>query len=98
MNSHQPFGLVHFSSLLGIATLLAGGSEKAFPQATPERPRTGLSVWDTGKPAAEPLTPEAIERKSDWKLIAIDEMPGAFAGDAALSNGRLLAVARCASA
>src|SRR5262249_52892875 len=56
--------------------------------------RAVLAVWDTGKPSAQPLAPEAIEQKSDWQPIARNETTHAFQGDVVLTNGHLLAVAR----
>jgi hypothetical protein len=59
-----------------------------------ERPRIGLSVWDTRNSSSQQLTPEATERRQGWKPIANGETANAFEGDAVISNGRLLAVAR----
>lgn len=50
-----------------------------------------VGAWDTGSPAAGPLAPEAVERKEGWKRASSGD---AISGDLAVSNGRLLAVAR----
>jgi hypothetical protein len=63
-------------------------------QGTPERPRVGLSVWDTGKPSPQQFAPEAVDQKRDWKPIASGEIANTFEGDAVITNGRILAVAR----
>jgi hypothetical protein len=94
MNSHQRFGVMGVSWALGVACVLIAGAGTAFPQGTEKRTRLVLAVWDTGKSSAEPLAPEAIERKSEWKPIAGGETEHAFQGDAVVTNGRLLAVAR----
>jgi hypothetical protein len=61
--------------------------------ASAQQPKTAMAVWDTLKPAALPLSAEAVNLKSGWKAIAADET-ATFTGDAVISNGRLLAVAR----
>src|SRR5207249_1092020 len=66
----------------------------AFPQGAERRTRAVLAVWDTGKAAAQPLAPEAIEQKGDWKPITRNETAHAFQGDVVMTNGHLLAVAR----
>jgi hypothetical protein len=58
-----------------------------------QQPKTAIAVWDTLKSSAQSLTAEAVENKSGWKAIAADETV-TFAGDAVVSNGRLLAIAR----
>jgi len=59
-----------------------------------EKPRVGLAVWDTGKPAAEPLGAEAIAQKSGWMAITRDQPLPAFQGDAVIANSKVLAIAR----
>ncbi|MBI3821565.1 MAG: hypothetical protein HY289_02685 [Planctomycetes bacterium] len=71
-------------SMFAVAMLAAQGIAAAQP-----RP---LAVWDTGKPSAEPLTPDAIGPKAGWTPVA-DET-AAFQGDAVIANSRILAVAR----
>ncbi len=44
-----------------------------------------IAAWDTAKPGAP---------KSEWTVIARDQTPAAFQGDAAISNGRLTVVVR----
>jgi hypothetical protein len=56
--------------------------------------RAALAVWDTAAPSAEALTPQALEKKTDWKLIPSGGKVDAFQGDAVISNGHVLAVAR----
>lgn len=61
--------------------------------ASAQQPKTAMAVWDTGTSSALPLTADTAESKTGWKSIAADE-PATFTGDAVVSNGRLLAVAR----
>jgi hypothetical protein len=63
-------------------------------QQSGAQPKTTVATWDTGATAAAPLTPDALARKEGWKLIASEESAPKFQGDAVISNGRLLAVAR----
>src|SRR5262245_40623593 len=53
-------------------------------------------VWDTIKPAADRLTPEAVAARTHWVPVqaAAEKSATTFQGDAVLSNGRVLAVAR----
>jgi hypothetical protein len=94
MNVHHRSGVVRISWIVGVVVTLAGGNSTAFPQGSTGRLPAALSVWDTGKAAAEPLTPEALERRDSWKQIAPAETAPAFQGDTVLTNGRLVAVAR----
>ena len=64
------------------------------PQASPAKPRTGIIVWDTGRPAAEALVPAALAGKNDWTAIPVGETADSLKGDAVLSNGRIVAVLR----
>jgi hypothetical protein len=52
--------------------------------------RTGIAVWDTGRPAGAAL-PLA---KNGWTVIPPDRTADAFRGDAVVSNGRIVAVLR----
>jgi hypothetical protein len=90
MKVHDQSGVVLVSWLLVVAVALAPAQGKAFAQGAP----TALLAWDTGKSAAEPLAPQAVTQKSGWQPIASDETAHAFKGDAAISNGRVLALAR----
>src|SRR6516225_2475224 len=90
MKVHDRSGVVRVSWLLVVAIALAPSEEKALAQGAP----TALLAWDTGKSTAEPLAAEAVAHKSGWQLIASDETAHAFKGDAAISNGRVLALAR----
>jgi len=85
------FRLVAF--LLSLSLLAAaGGSEGAEP---PEiKPKLGLTVWDTGKPAGAALAPTALAGKNEWTAIAVDKTADSFQGDAVLSNGRIVVVLR----
>ncbi len=89
MSIHRPIGIV-----LGFVLTLAVGNGSANAQEIEKPARAALGVWDTGKSAAEPLTPEAVEQKSGWKALESSDTAPAFQGDAAIANGRLLAVAR----
>src|SRR5437870_3140349 len=94
MNSQQPSGIASFFWLLAVAVAVAGGDGTVLAQGTTEPARAGMSAWDTGTPAAAPLTEEAVAQKGGWKLIATAQATAGFQGDAAIGNGRLLAVAR----
>jgi hypothetical protein len=94
MKSQQRSGVVRILGVLGVMAALVGACGASFGQEAGARTRAGLSVWDTGKPSTEPLTPEAVEQKSGWQPIAGGEKADAFQGDAVLANGHLLAVAR----
>ncbi len=93
---------MQLSTRLGLATSLSvltllsilGQAGNARGQATPERPRLAFAAWDTGKPSAQPLGAETLETKPGWLPIADGDTTHVFAGDAVLSNGRVLAVAR----
>jgi hypothetical protein len=63
-------------------------------QTADNPPRTGLAVWDTGRPSAAALTPAALAGKNDWTALPAGKMAGSFQGDAVLSNGRIVAVLR----
>src|SRR5262249_30915041 len=56
------------------------------------RPRTGITVWDTGRPAAD--VPAGLGGKHDWTAVPLEKTADAFRGDAVLSNGRIAAVLR----
>jgi hypothetical protein len=94
MSFYQRAGLACHFSILGLLVTFGGFCGTLSAQPGVERPRTTLAVWDTGKAAAEQLTPEAVEQKSGWQDIMSSEAAPAFQGDAVLTNGRLLAVAR----
>ena len=64
------------------------------PIASPANPRTGITVWDTGRPAAEALAPAALAGKNDWAAIPPGETADSLKGDAVLSNGRIVALLR----
>ena len=64
------------------------------PQTSPAKPRTGITVWDTGRPAAEAPVPADPAHPNDWTIIPVGETADSFKGDAVLSNGQVLAVVR----
>ncbi len=68
------------------------GAETA--QASPARPRTGITVWDTSRPSAEALPPATLAGKDDWIAIPLEATADSFKGDAVLNNGRIVAVLR----
>ncbi len=94
MKFHQRTGLVLISWIIEAVIALAGGYGKSFGQETAGRPRAALAVWDTVKSSAKPLAPEVVEGKGGWKSVAGSETAIAFQGDAVITNGPLLAVAR----
>jgi hypothetical protein len=84
------FAFVGIASTLALLSRTGTAVEKAEPQA-----RAGMAVWDTGRPSAESLLPEAISAKTGWSQIQPDQKPPAsFTGDAVATNGRILVVIR----
>ncbi len=81
---------------LPLAALAWAGATRGAdePQTSPAKPRTGIIVWDTGRPAAEALVPSALTGQNDWTAIPVGETTDSFKGDAVLSNGRVVAVLR----
>jgi len=63
-------------------------------QASPVKARTGIIVWDTGRPSAEALAPAALAGKNDWTVLVPGGTVDSFKGDSVLSNGRVAAVLR----
>jgi hypothetical protein len=94
LDFQQRIAAVLVSWIIGIAIMLAGGHGSAFAQTSVKRTGAGLFGWDTGTAAAQPLSPETIEQKSGWKPVTSSEAARDLKGDAVISNGRLLAVAR----
>src|SRR5262245_58387606 len=82
------------SSAIGVVAALVLSFGTSLGQDTAQRPRAGLSAWDTRQTSAQQLAPESVDEKNGWKLIATTETAHPFQGDAVISNGRLLAVAR----
>lgn len=91
MNIYAKLDGVFSCCFLGALTC---GLDVALAQETRGAAPTALAVWDTGKSSPTPLAAGMVAAKSGWKPIAGDETPTAFLGDAAISNGRVLAVAR----
>jgi hypothetical protein len=58
------------------------------------KPKTAITVWDTGRPSAESLPAEAVAGKNDWIAIPAEQTADSFKGDAVISNGRIIAVLR----
>jgi len=73
---------------------LVSDSGTALGQGGVGRQRPVLAAWDTGKAGTEVLGPKVLEQKSEWRQIATGEAPNDFKGDAVVTNGHLLAVAR----
>src|SRR6266849_7919810 len=94
MKCHPRWGMFHISWIMGVVAALALGSGISLGQDTAQRPRVGLSVWDTSHSNAQQLAPETLDEKKGWKPVPTPETAHAFQGDAVISNGRLLAVAR----
>jgi hypothetical protein len=94
MSRFQRSDLAMVSWVLGAAATFAIGCQTSFGQGPAERPRAALAAWDTSKPSDKPLTADAIEAKSGWQSLASGETASSFQGDAVVTNGRLLAVAR----
>src|SRR5262245_21669457 len=70
----------------------ARGAEAA--QAPENKPRSGLTVWDTGKPSAAALNSATLAGKHAWSAIPTERTAETFKGDAVVSNGRIVAVLR----
>jgi hypothetical protein len=86
--------VVRIAALL-MATAWASATRGADePKTSPAQPRTAITVWDTGRPSAEPMVPAALAGRNDWTVIPAGERPDSFKGDAVLSNGRVVAVLR----
>jgi hypothetical protein len=64
------------------------------PAASATRPRSALSVWDTGQPSADALPPAALAGRNDWTALPPGTTADAFKGDAVLGNGWIVAVLR----
>ena len=94
MSFPQGFGNIRLSWLVSVCIPLAVGCGTAVSQEAEKKPRAALAAWDTGKASSKPLDPEALHKKSGWIPIATGATANAFKGDAVISNGRLLAVAR----
>jgi hypothetical protein len=82
------------AALLVPLTWACGSWGADAPHVSPAKPRPGIAVWDTGRPAAEALAPAALAGKNDWTAIPLGETAGSLKGDAVLSNGRIVAVLR----
>jgi hypothetical protein len=52
-----------------------------------------VAAWDTGTSSAAPLTADALERREGWAAPA-----GELRGDAVITNGKMIAVARAKGA
>ncbi len=77
--------------LVSLAAVLCGSSGAA-DDYQPGTPFTYL--FDSGKPAAEPLSPQALAAKKGWTLLPEDQTEHKFQGDAALLNDRIALVVR----
>src|SRR5438552_2061040 len=78
-------------SIFVAAVALVAGQTLGQPAGEPKR--GSVAAWDTGTSSSQPLAPDALQGKEGWKALAADENAPAFEGDAAITNGRLLAVA-----
>jgi hypothetical protein len=58
------------------------------------KPRTGITVWDTGQPSAEALAPAGLVGNNDWTAIPTEKTTDSFKGDAVVTNGRIAVVLR----
>jgi hypothetical protein len=80
--------------LLGLgALLLLAPYSGATEQPSGSRPRTALTVWDTGSASAEALAPAALAAREGWTPVTATT-PTPIKGDAVLSNGRIEVVVR----
>lgn len=77
--------------LLVVGGLVCGGQDRPTAEA---RPKGGIMVWDTTRPASEAIAPAAFSGKKDWNAIPAGKTADSFAGDAVIGNGRIVAVLR----
>jgi hypothetical protein len=68
------------------------GAETA--QAPPSKTKTGINVWDTGKPSPASLAPAALAKNDDWSAIPPGSTVDSFKGDVVVDNGKFVAVQR----
>ena len=94
MTRHQRLRVAWQCWFVAAALMLGACSSGAFAQTSGQRARAVLSVWDTGSTSAEQLDVATIEQKQGWKPVASGDRATTFTGDAVITNGRLLAVAR----
>ena len=85
---------VRMGALLAPLTWANGAWSAEAAQPAPARPKSGITVWDTGRPAAEALAPTALAGENDWTAIPLGQQAQPVKGDAVLSNGRIVAVVR----
>ncbi len=85
---------MNVASKLAVLLTLLLASAPAVAQDATGVTRTVLAAWDTRAAAMEPLTAQAVAEKRGWQPISGGETAATFQGDLAITNGRLLAVAR----
>ena len=74
---------------IGLLCLLTASGVEA-----QEAARAGIAAWDTGTSSAEPLSAAAVENKAGWAKVEGALKTGELKGDLAVTNGRLIVVAR----
>jgi hypothetical protein len=77
-----------------LGVLGTGCRQAAAGQEASARPTTAITVWDTGRPSAEPLTPKALVAREGWSALTAAGNDAPFKGDAVMTNGRTIAVVR----
>ncbi len=84
----------HFSlgilGLLLVSALPHSRAGETVVQSTQGR----IAVWDTGRPSATRMSSTNLAAKTGWERIARNQTATSFQGDAAMANGRILAVLR----
>jgi hypothetical protein len=83
--------VIGFASLFAALVWIGGNRSTAAQEAAAAGQRTGITVWDTGRPSAEAL---ALTGRKDWTPILAGTTPDSFKGDAVFGNGRIVAVVR----
>src|SRR6266851_6085385 len=68
------------------------GADPARPSEI--KPKTGITIWDTGRLSPGALGPAALAGNNDWTAIPPEKTVDSFEGDAVLSNGRIVVVLR----
>src|SRR5260370_18608157 len=79
---------------LGLPGQLGFGNSDDNQIGKARSPVAAIAIWDTGKPADEPLSSTTIAKKEGWSQIPTKPTETIFNGDAGLGNGRVGVVLR----
>lgn len=78
-------------SIMVVATLLGNSP---LGQAGDSKPKAGMAVWDSTQATSATLPAGALAGKLTWTAVAQGTTATTFRGDAVVSNGRIVTVAR----